>query len=121
MAANPTLSLHVQAGLYIVLGFVHLLQPALYLAVMPPWLPYPIALIYLGGIAEIILGALLIPGGTRRWSAWLIIAMLVLYFFVIHVPQAIDYYRTGNSYWWLTVLRLPLQFVLIAWAWKYTR
>ncbi len=113
--------LYLMALMYVSLGIVHLIKPTLYLAVMPDWLPYKMFLIYVSGVAEMLLGAGLIPVKTRILSAQLIIAMLIVFFFVIHIPQSIDYYQTGNKYFWVTLLRLPIQFLLIAWAWVYTK
>ena len=120
MNLHKPVFLYLMAGIYMALGLVHLVKSSLYLAVMPNWLPFKMFLIYLSGVTEILLGALLIPVRTRMISAWLIIAMLVVFFFVIHVPQAIAYYQTGNKYFILTLIRLPMQFLLIAWAWPYT-
>lgn len=113
--------LYSMAIMYMALGLMHLVKPTLYLAVMPAWLPFKMFLIYLSGVAEILLGALLIPVRTRMVSAWLIIVMLVVFFFVIHVPQAMEYYQTGNKHFIITLIRLPMQFLLIAWAWPYTK
>lgn len=121
MPLQKPIFLYAMAIMYMGLGIVHLVKPSLYLAVMPAWLPFKIFLIYASGVAEIVLGALLMPASTRILSARLIMAMLVVFFFVIHVPQAIDYYQTGNKYFMITLIRLPIQFLLIAWAWVYSR
>lgn len=107
--------------LYAALGLIHLIFPERFLWIMPHWMPYPLFLIYLSGVAEIVLAALLIPEKTRKFSAWLIIVMLVVYFVFIHGAQSLDFYNNGNKYLWLTLLRLAFQFVLIRWAWLYTR
>jgi uncharacterized membrane protein len=106
---------------YATLGVMHLIFPERFLWIMPVWMPYPLFLIYLSGVAEIALAVLLIPEKTRRLSAWLIIVMLIVYFFLIHGAQSLDFYKNGNKYLWVTLLRLAFQFVLIRWAWLYTR
>ncbi|MDB5256712.1 MAG: hypothetical protein JWM14_1407 [Chitinophagaceae bacterium] len=106
---------------YTAVGLIHLLFPERFLWIMPQWMPHPLLLIYLSGVAEIILAMLLIPEKTRKISAWLIIAMLIVYFFIIHGTQSVDFYKTGNKYFLLTVIRLVFQFILIRWAWLYTR
>lgn len=120
MPLRQPVFLYLMAIMYMALGLVHLVKPTLYLAVMPAWLPFPMFLIYISGVAEIVLGGLLIPVRTRMVSAWLIIVMLGVFFFVIHVPQAMQYYQTGHRHFMLTLIRLPIQFLLIAWAWPYT-
>lgn len=106
---------------YVAMGAMHLLYPTQYLAMMPTWMPAHIFLIYLSGIVEIVLGLLLLPLKTRVLSAKLIIVMLVVYFFAIHIPQSIDFYQTNNEGYVASIIRLPFQFVLIAWAWLFTR
>lgn len=106
--------------MYVVLGIVHLVAPRTYLPAMAPWLPEPLLLIYISGVAEIVLGLLLLPEKTRRVSAWLIIAMLLVYLFLVHIPMAIDYANEETWKFILTLFRIPLQFVLIRWAWLYT-
>jgi uncharacterized membrane protein len=34
--------------------------------------------------------------------------------------MTIDYYKTDHSFLWLTIVRLPLQLLLIWWAYQYT-
>lgn len=107
--------------MYVGLGILHLVAPHLYLPIMPDWLPEPVLLIYISGVAEIVLGLLLLPVRTRVAAAWLIIAMLVVYLFLIHIPMLFDYPEMGLGLFIVALLRLPLQFVLIRWAWLYTR
>jgi len=112
---------YLMIAVYTIVGLVHLIFPERFLWIMPSWMPNPLFLIYLSGVAEIVLALLLIPEKTRQLSAWLIIAMLVVYFVVIHGAQSLDFYETGNKYLWLTLARLAFQFVLIRWALLYTR
>ncbi len=107
--------------LYIVAGINHFINPDFYLNVMPPWMPEPLLLVYLSGVAEVLLGAGLIPKQTRKISAWLIIAMLVVFFFAIHIPMMIKYYGVDVKWFWISVVRLPIQVYLIWWAYKFTR
>lgn len=106
---------------YAVAGVLHLVIAEKYLWLMPPWLPYPLFLIYMSGVVEIALAILLLSEKTRKISSWLIIAMLVVYFFVIHGVQSLNYCESDNKKFILSVIRLLFQFVLIRWAWLYTR
>lgn len=108
------------ALLYMAAGVVHFIRPDFYLGIMPGWLPRPTALVLISGIAEFLLGVLLLLPATRRFSAWLIIAMLLVFLLLIHVPMLIDYSARNHPYLWLAILRIPIQFVLIRWAWAYT-
>lgn len=99
------------------MGILHLAFAEKFLFMMPVWMPCHLPLIYISGIAEILLGLFLIPKQTRRISVWLIIAMLLIYLFLIHVPQAMAYYKTENKNFVFTVLRIPLQFLFIYLIW----
>lgn len=83
-------------------------------------MPWHSELVAISGVAEIVLGLLLLPQLTRPYAAWLIIAMLVV-FFTVHIDMVIDFYRNSKPGFWFTVVRIPLQFVLIWWAWLYTK
>lgn len=108
------------ALLYVVAGLNHFLNAEFYIKTIPWYLFFPIFLTYLSGACEIILGILLISERTRRIAAAFIIAMLTVYF-IIHVQMIIDFSRQGNPLLWLAILRIPLQFVLIWWAWIFVR
>lgn len=109
------------AGFYALAGINHFINPSFYLMIMPEWMPWHEFLVYLSGAAEIALGLLLIPFQTRKIASLLIIAMLIVFFFVIHIPMAIDFWKESNPLLWVALVRLPIQFVLIAWAWMYTK
>jgi uncharacterized membrane protein len=113
--------LYLMAAIYAAAGVYHFVKPGFYLKLMPTWLPWPGALVFWSGVAEILLALLLIPDSTRAVSAWLIIAMLVVFFFTIHIPQTIDFYQRQSRYLTISVIRLPIQFVLVWWAWLYTK
>lgn len=109
------------ALLYGAAGIIHFTDPGFYLNIMPGWLPAHQLLLNLSGIAEIILGLLLLPRQTRPLAAWLIIAMLVVFLLLIHIPMTLDYWQNNTPGLWLTIARIPLQFLLIWWAWQYTK
>ena len=108
---------------YLVAGVAHFVSPAFYVAIMPPYLPWHLELVYLSGVAEILCGLGLLFRRTRVLAAWATIALLVAVFPAnIHVALhdiPIGGRSHGLGIWnWV---RLPFQFVLIAWAWWYTR
>lgn len=108
------------ALLYTGAGLNHFLNPDFYLSVMPDWLPYHDLANWSSGVAEIILGVLLLPERTRRFAAWMIIAMLSVFFFLIHIPM-VFHYEVNSLMFWIAVIRIPLQVVLIRWAWKFAK
>lgn len=113
--------LYIMAFIYAAAGIYHFVNPAFYEMLMPAWLPNHSLLNIAGGIAEIILAIMLLFRKTRVVSAYLIIAMLVVFFIVIHIPMAMDFYITHHPGLLISVIRLPIQFVLIWWAWLYTK
>lgn len=113
--------LYLLVVFYLFMGSMHFTQSEQYFAMMPSWLPAQKVLIIFSGIVEIVLAVLLIPIKTRTIAAKLIIAMLVIFFFAIHIPESIDYYKTGNEKFFASIIRLPIQFLFIAWAWIFAK
>ncbi len=106
----------------VVAGINHFIAPGPYVAIMPAELPAHLALVYASGVAEILGGLGLIWPSTRRFAAWGLILML-LAIFPANVNMAINQLPLGGRATpsWVLWARLPLQLVLIAWAWWYTR
>ena len=115
-----TISYILMAIIYILAGINHFISPQTYLSIMPAWLPYPKELIFLSGVCEILFGLLLLPVSTRRVGAWLIIALLIAVF-PANIQMAINYYSEATQYFWLAILRLPIQAILIFWAYRLTK
>lgn len=107
----------------IVAGANHFIDPEFYMNIMPPYIPAHKLMVDLSGIAEIVLGVgLLVPvPRISRLSAWGIIALLIavfpanIYVFQNHEDIFPDVHPA------LHFIRLPLQGLLILWAWWYTR
>ncbi len=87
---------------------------------MPDHYSHPLALVKLSGVAEILGGLGLLLPATRRFSAVGIALMLVV-FFDVHVFMLRHPGRFSEVPEWLLWARIPLQFVLIAWALYYAR
>ena len=106
------------AALFVAAGALHFLMPAFYLRIVPPQLPYPRALVYISGAAEVLGGVGVLVPAVRRGAGWGLIALLVAVF-PANVHMAVEGVRAqgGSLYTAALLLRLPLQFVLIAWVW----
>lgn len=108
---------------YVYVGFLHFYDPNFFLKIMPPYLPYHLPLIYISGAFEIILGIGLAIKKTRKHSAWGIIALLFavypanIYLAFNEEPQ----HAIGISQFLASWVRLPLQFVLIGFAFWHTK
>jgi uncharacterized membrane protein len=110
------------AILFLVAGSLHFLAPQVYLRIVPPYLPAPLALVYLSGVAEMLGGAGLLFPATRQAAAWSLVTLLIavlpanIYMATAHLAAPGN---MGQS--WAQWLRIPLQLPLIYWAWVYTR
>ncbi len=103
---------------FIVAGCLHFLFPAQYAKIIPPVLPWPLALVYISGFCEAALGALMFTRFAPL-AAWGLIALLVAVFpanvyMALH-PELFPKV-SAVALWW----RLPFQAVFIAWAYWYT-
>ena len=104
----------------ILAGINHFINAEFYLRMMPPILPAPLFLIYLSGVCEIALGILLVIPKFTRLAAFGLILLFIAVF-------------PANVYMWMNpelfpeislttlLIRLPLQLVLIVWAFWFTR
>ncbi len=95
-------------------GIAHFVNPAPYAGFIPDFLPKDLVN-YLTGIVEIALGAGVFFPQTRTWAT-LGIFLLMIAFLPLHV---LDVFKENPAIGSKTVayIRLPMQFVLIAWAW----
>ena len=86
---------------------------------MPPYLPFHRELVFLSGVCEIVLGLLLLIPKTTRLAAWGLMALLIAVFPAnVYMFQHQELFHVSAV---VLLLRLPLQAVLILWAWIYTR
>lgn len=111
------ISLYAISAFYIFAGVSHFLSPKFFLKIMPKWVPYPKTVNLLVGAIEIILGAAIVFDETRTLAAWGIIALLVAVF-----PANIYHYqlaRQKGKQVAMTLIRLPLQLLLIYWAYTF--
>ncbi|MFN6526703.1 DoxX family protein [Nostoc sp. ChiSLP03a] len=106
----------------IVVGVTHFLVPQEYVKIVPPQLPYPLGLVYLSGFYEILGGIGLLVPPVSQAAAWGLIALFIAVYpaNIYMAANLIKIEHIPNSPW-VHVVRLPLQAVLIAWAWWYTK
>ena len=97
---------------------MHFVYPAMYRRIIPPWIPYPMGMVYLSGILEIVLGAALFFPGASRLALFGIIALLAL-FLPVHIHMLRDSRAAMGIPTWILFLRIPLQGLLIYWAYVY--
>lgn len=104
--------LYLFAAILLLAGVYHFVNPTFYFPFMPDWLPKPLANTA-GGVAEIIIGLLMLIPGTRKFGIIAATALMLL-FLPLHV---IDLLRErpviGSKA--IAVFRLFLQLLLIVW------
>lgn len=113
-------SRYLMVVFYVLAGINHFLHPEFYLQIMPQWVPAQLAMVYISGACEILGGMLLLSDKTLRAGAWSIIVLLIAVF-PANIQMEMDFYREHNHNLWIAIARLPLQFVLIWWAWLFAR
>jgi len=117
--------LYLMGPLYVVAGLLHFVVPELYVQIIPPVFPAPLALVYLSGIAEVGVGIGVLVPQTRQYAAWATIALLVA-IFPANVYMAVSMVVVegmpggGDPSGFVRWARLPIQGVLILWAYWYT-
>lgn len=113
--------LYVAAVFYLLAGVLHFLRPGPYLKIMPPYIPWHLAMVYISGAAEIAGGAGLLVPGLRRIAAWGLVALLVAVF-PANLYMATSLQSGATTMAMVLVWgRLPLQAILIWWVLACTR
>jgi uncharacterized membrane protein len=113
-------SLVAFAALFVAGGVTHFLSPSFYVAIVPAYLPRPLVFVHVSGAFEILFGGALLVPRFRRLAAWGLVALLIAVF-PANVQMALHHERYAS---WSVVLlwaRLPVQGLLVAWAWSYTK
>lgn len=112
-------SLYVMSVIYILAGLNHFRVPKIYLTIMPPYIPYPELMVFISGLVEVVLGAALLWPPTQSLAAWGIVALLIAL-----LPPHIHMIQNRQNWSiipvWALWLRLPLQGVLVLWAYSFT-
>ena len=103
--------------LFIVAGANHFASPDSYQAMMRPLLPWPMALIYISGAAEILGGVGVLLARVRRLSGLGLMALLVAVF-PANIFAAIHGFNGGALERVILIARLPFQAVLMAWVYR---
>ena len=104
----------------VVAGVTHFTNRDFFTAIVPPYLPWPEMLVYVSGVAEIVIGVMLMVPATSRLAGWAAIALLIAVFPAnIHMAMNPQLYPDVSLS--ALLIRLPLQGVLIALAYWFTR
>lgn len=106
--------------LFVGAGINHFANPQFYLRMMPPYLPLHAFLVQASGVCEIALGLLLAWPRTSRVAGYGLIALLIAVFpanihMATHTQDFPEFSPFGLYF------RLPIQGLLIWWAYIYTK
>ena len=113
---RPAMLRRLFGPFFVITGVLHVVIPRAYESIVPDFLPAQRELVYASGLAEIAGGAALMHPRTRRAGMWLSIATLVAVFPAnVHMALEPERYDIPPAALWA---RLPLQALLIAWAWS---
>lgn len=106
----------VLAAAMITVGVLHFVAEPFFVRIVPAWLPWPRALVWLSGAIEIALGAAALPKRTRPLAR---VGLVLLYVavFPANLNMVVHPELGGGVPTWALWARLPLQALFIAWAW----
>ena len=101
-------------------GITHFTNPDFFVAIMPPYLPWHLEIVYVSGVFEIIFAAMLLFPGTRQLAGNLLIALTLAV-----TPANIHMWMNPELFpdvepMFLTI-RLIIQVILLAIIWWSTR
>lgn len=95
-------------------GINHFLKPAMFFPFIPDLLPKE-AVNYIAGILEIGVGVGVFIPAFRSWATLGILGLMVV-FLPLHIMDVFSEIPAIGSHQ-LALIRLPIQFVFIFWAW----
>ncbi|BFU78865.1 DoxX family protein [Arcobacter sp. 15-2] len=105
--------------LFVLGGIAHFTKTEFYLKAMPEYLPLHEFIVYASGVLEIVLGILLLINKTTRKAAIGIIVLLIAVF-PANIHMYLNYTDFPDMSETALLIRLPIQLILIAWAYVYT-
>ena len=104
---------------FITTGVLHFLRPGGFEEIVPDYLPAHHEIVLLSGAAELAGGVAVAFGRTRAIAGVWLVALLVLVF-PANINMAVHSERFASIAPALLWARLPLQAVLVWWAWRAT-
>jgi uncharacterized membrane protein len=108
------------AAFFIIAGVTHFTNRDFFTSIVPPYLPWPVMLVYVSGVAEIVLGVMLMVPATTRIAAWGLIALLIAVF-PANIHMAMNPHLYPGTPMAALLIRLPVQGVMVAVAYWFTR
>lgn len=101
---------------FIIAGITHFTHKKYYVRIVPPILPFPMAIVLITGAMEIVLALLLLIEEYRIFIAWVVIIYLIaVYPANIYMFYNKDKFPNRK----VTFGRLPFQFLFMYWAYLF--
>lgn len=117
MTSLTLVSLILMSAVYCIAGAMHFIKPKGFISITPKWVPSPEKVNVLVGAIELILGIALLFNLMRSYAAIGIIVLLIAVF-----PANVNHFqkarRKGKGVA-ITLIRLPIQILLIFWAYSF--
>ena len=107
----------IMAAFYLLAGLLHITNPDKFLLIVPDWVPFPHATVFVTGLCEIA-GSLALLTERLRRLAGIMLALYAVCVFpanIKHAVEGIDLPPVPDS-WWYHGPRLACQPVLVWWA-----
>lgn len=102
---------------YVLVGIKHFIDPNFFLAIVPPYLPYHLELVYISGLFEILFGVMILFPKYRYWgSVGLILLLIAVFPANIYLFQSVEAQKAIGATQEIVTWRLPVQgiFILVA-------
>lgn len=101
-------------------GICHFMLPHSFASIVPPYIPWPLAMVYLSGVLELLGATGICLPATRRWAGNGLMALTVAV-----TPANLHMWLHAEAYPQippaLLLWRLPLQVLLLWVIWRSTR
>ena len=110
----------ISSVFYVIVGIKHFIDPNYFLAIVPPFLPYQLELVYVSGFFEILFGIMiLIPKYRYLGSIGLILLLVAVFPANIYLAQTngVAMNISATIAW----ARLPIQFIFIGIAYWHSK
>ena len=109
---------------FILAGLNHFIDPEFYYPLIPPYFPFPIWINVISGLLEIVLGTALLLSGYRRYAAYGLIILLILF-----IPSHVYFIQVGGCIdgglcvpaWIAWVRLIVIHPLLLWWIWTNRR
>ena len=99
---------------YIIVGIKHFIDPNFFIAIVPPYLPYHLELVYISGFFEILFGTMILFPKYRFYGAVGLMLLLTAVFPAnIYLAQSKEAQEAIGASQKIATWRLPMQGILI--------